>query len=68
MSPAPNPQAVGAQWERERAALVKCARALAFTYGGSQRPAESDPEGRALWDAMHAAYDALGVNDTRDLP
>lgn len=65
---APHPATVLAQWERERTALVRCARALAFSYAGSPRPAESEPEARACWDAMYAAYDALGVIDTRDLP
>lgn len=49
------------------AALIQCARALAFTYAGTKRPPETKPEKRALWDAMHAAYSALGVLDTRDL-
>lgn len=56
------------QWRGERDALVKCARALSFTYGGSKRPDPADPEGLALWEAMYAAYDALGVADTRQLP
>lgn len=65
---AAHPTAALAQWERERAALVQCARALAFGYAGSPRPPETEPEDRAMWDAMHAAYDALGVTDTRNLP
>lgn len=48
------------------AALIKCARALAFSFGGSERPAADEPEQQALWDAMHAAYSALGVTDTRE--
>jgi len=63
-----HPMDAKAQWCRERAALVQCARALAFTYGGSPRPAGGEYEEQAMWDAMHAAYRALGVADTRDLP
>jgi hypothetical protein len=64
---APPPTAALAQWERERAALIQCARALAFGYAGTLRPPETEPEDRAMWDAMHAAYNALGVTDTRNL-
>jgi hypothetical protein len=64
---ATSPTAPGRQ-DRERAALIQCARALAFGYAGSPRPSETSPEDRAMWDAMHAAYDALGVTDTRNLP
>lgn len=55
------------QWQKERAVLVQCARALAFSCAGTRRPSASKPEKRALWDAMHAAYSVLGVIDTRDL-
>jgi hypothetical protein len=63
-----HPMDAMAQWGIERAALVRCARALAFTYGGAPPPAGGEPEEQALWEAMHAAYRALGVTDTRDLP
>lgn len=56
------------QWRGERDALVRCARALSFTYGGSKRPDPADLEGVAMWEAMHAAYEALGVTNTRQLP
>ncbi|MEV4383852.1 hypothetical protein [Streptosporangium sp. NPDC049644] len=67
LAPAPPPAAALAQWERERAALIQCARALAFSYAGNPRPPETKPEDRAMWDAMHRAYDVLGVTDTRHL-
>ena len=51
----------------ERAALIQCAQALAFSYAGTRRPTARKPEKRALWDAMHAAYAALATTDTRDL-
>lgn len=57
-----------AQWVRERAVLVQCARGLAFSYGGTPRPPDSEPEQLALWTAMHAAYEVLGVINTGDLP
>jgi hypothetical protein len=57
----------GPQRDAVLAALVQCARALAFTHGGSSRPPDSEPEAQACWDAMVAAYAALGVTDTRDL-
>lgn len=59
--------ALDTQQDAVLAALIQCARALAFTYGGSPRPSDTEHEAQACWDAMVAAYAALGVTDTRDL-
>lgn len=47
-----------------REALVQCFRALARTYGNSERPDDGKREAQALWDAMHAAHAALEADKT----
>lgn len=60
-------RAAWAQRRAERAALVQCARALAFRYAGCDPTELTEPEDIAARAAMDTAYRTLDVTDTRNL-